>query len=38
MKETMLTHGMIVQEDLDLLHVVDEPEEVVQYIRKFVII
>jgi len=38
MKDTMLAQGMIIPEDLDLFRVMDEPEEVVEYIRKFVIV
>jgi len=37
LKDTMLSQGMIIPEDLDLIRVIDEPEEVVEYIRKFVI-
>jgi predicted Rossmann-fold nucleotide-binding protein len=29
---------MITREDMDLIRVMDEPEEVVDYIRKFVIV
>ncbi|HET6488210.1 MAG TPA: TIGR00730 family Rossman fold protein [Syntrophales bacterium] len=38
MKDTMLAQGMIIPEDMDLFRVMDKPEEVVEYIRKFVII
>ena len=38
LKDTMLAQGMIVQEDLDLIRIIDEPEEVVNYIRKFVVV
>jgi hypothetical protein len=38
LKGTMLAQGMIIPEDLDLFRVMDEPEEVVDYIRKFVIV
>ncbi len=38
LKGTMLAQGMITQEDLDLIRIIDEPEEVVNYIRKFVIV
>ncbi|HTZ38733.1 MAG TPA: TIGR00730 family Rossman fold protein [Syntrophales bacterium] len=38
LKGTMLAQGMIVQEDLDLIRIIDEPEEVVNYIRKFVVV
>ena len=37
LKGTMLAQGMITREDMDLIRVMDEPEEVVNYIRKFVI-
>ena len=37
LKATMLAQGMITREDMDLIRVMDEPEEVVNYIRKFVI-
>ena len=35
---TMLGQGMISREDMDLFRVLDEPEEIVEYIRKFVIV
>jgi predicted Rossmann-fold nucleotide-binding protein len=38
LKGTMLVQGMIIPEDLELFRVMDEPEEVVDYIRKFVIV
>jgi uncharacterized protein (TIGR00730 family) len=38
MKDTMLAQGMIIPEDMDLIRVMDEPEAVVEYIRKFVIV
>jgi uncharacterized protein (TIGR00730 family) len=38
MKGTMLAQGMITREDMDLIRVMDEPEAVVEYIRKFVIV
>jgi hypothetical protein len=38
LKDTMLAQGMITREDMDLIRVMDEPEEVVDYIRKFVIV
>jgi predicted Rossmann-fold nucleotide-binding protein len=38
LKATMLAQGMITREDMELIRVMDEPEEVVNYIRKFVII
>ncbi len=38
LRETMLSDGKIAPHDLDLIQVMDEPEEVVRYIRKYVII
>ncbi len=38
LKGTMLAQGMIFQEDLDLIRIIDEPEDVANYIRKFVIL
>ena len=38
LKKTMLAEGKISPADLDLIHVVDEPEEVVKLIKKYVII
>jgi predicted Rossmann-fold nucleotide-binding protein len=38
MKGTMLAQGMITREYMDLIRVMDEPEAVVEYIRKFVIV
>ena len=38
LKDTMLVQGMISREDMELFRVMDEPEEVVDYIRKFVIV
>jgi uncharacterized protein (TIGR00730 family) len=38
LKDTMLGQGMILPEDMDLIRVIDEPEEVADYIRKFVIV
>jgi len=38
LKSTMLVQGMIVPEDMELIRIIDEPEEVVEYIRKFVIV
>ena len=38
LRNTMLDHGMISREDMDLFRVMDEPEEIVEYIRKFVIV
>lgn len=38
LRNTMLDQGMISREDMELFRVLDEPEEIVEYIRKFVII
>jgi uncharacterized protein (TIGR00730 family) len=38
MKSTMVGEGKILPEDLDLIHVVDDPDQVVKHIQKFVII
>lgn len=38
LKNTMLGQGMISREDMDLFRVLDEPEEIVDYIKKFVIV
>jgi len=38
LKDTMLGQGMISREDMALFRVLDEPEEIVDYIRKFVIV
>jgi hypothetical protein len=38
LKKTMLQEGKISPADLDLIQVVDEPEEVVKLIKKYVII
>ena len=38
LKKTMLAEGKILPADLDLIQVVDEPEEVVKLIKKYVII
>jgi uncharacterized protein (TIGR00730 family) len=37
-RKTMLRSGMISPEDLELFQMMDEPEEIVRYIRKFVIL
>ncbi|HQF75675.1 MAG TPA: TIGR00730 family Rossman fold protein [Syntrophales bacterium] len=37
-RSVMLGEGMISREDMELFRVLDEPEEIVQYIRKFVIV
>jgi hypothetical protein len=38
LKKTMLQEGKISPADLDLIQIVDEPEEVVKLIKKYVII
>ena len=38
LKKTMLATGKIDREDFDLIHVIDDPEEVVRHIQKFVIV
>jgi len=38
LKGTMLSQSMISEEDLDFLHIVDEPEDAVRHIQKFVIV
>lgn len=38
LKETMLQKEMILPFDLEMIHVIDEPEEVVKHIKKYVII
>lgn len=38
LKDIVLREGRIGQNDLDLIQVIDEPEEVVKYIQKYVII
>jgi hypothetical protein len=38
MKNTMVKDGKILAADMDLIQVVDEPEEVVKLIKKYVII
>jgi uncharacterized protein (TIGR00730 family) len=38
MKSAMVREGKILQEDLDLIQVIDDPEQVVKHIQKFVII
>lgn len=38
LKGTMLDNGMIEKNDFELIHMVDEPEEVVKHIRKFVVL
>jgi predicted Rossmann-fold nucleotide-binding protein len=34
----MLREGKIIPEDLDLMTIIDEPEDVVKHIQKFVIV
>ncbi|MBN2397951.1 MAG: TIGR00730 family Rossman fold protein [Deltaproteobacteria bacterium] len=38
MKKTMLQEGKISEEDLDLIQVLDEPDQVVRHIQKFVVL
>ena len=38
LKDTMLKREMILPYDLDMIQVIDEPEEVVKHIKKFVIV
>jgi uncharacterized protein (TIGR00730 family) len=38
MKDNLLATDKITEEDLDIFRVMDEPEEIVQYLRKFVIL
>ncbi|MEI7639027.1 MAG: LOG family protein, partial [Syntrophus sp. (in: bacteria)] len=38
MKETMMQELMIGKEDLDYFQVIDDPEEVVRHIKKFIIV
>ena len=38
LKGSMLAQGMISEEDLDFLHIADEPEDAVRHIQKFVIV
>jgi uncharacterized protein (TIGR00730 family) len=38
MKETMLREGKISEEDLDLIQTIDEPDQVVRHIQKFVVL
>jgi uncharacterized protein (TIGR00730 family) len=38
MRDTVFANGNIVKEDLDLIRIIDDPEEVVSYIQKFVIL
>jgi uncharacterized protein (TIGR00730 family) len=38
MRDTMFANGNIAKEDMDLIRIIDDPEEVVSYIQKFVIL
>jgi uncharacterized protein (TIGR00730 family) len=38
LKDTVLREGNIEQKDLDFIQIIDEPDEVVKYIKKYVII
>ncbi|MBW2631008.1 MAG: TIGR00730 family Rossman fold protein [Deltaproteobacteria bacterium] len=38
MKKTMLSEGKISEEDLEFIQVIDEPDQVVRHIKKFVIL
>jgi uncharacterized protein (TIGR00730 family) len=38
LKKTMLTDGKISPADLDLLQIIDDPEQVVKYIKKYIIV
>ena len=38
LKNTMMQEGKITPTDLDLIQIVDEPEEVVKLIKKYVIV
>jgi hypothetical protein len=38
MKEQMLGHGRILKEDLDIFKIMDDPQEIVDYVKKFVIL
>jgi len=37
-KNTLLSHGTISEEDLELLHVVDSPEEAVNIVKQMVVV
>lgn len=37
-KKTMIRSGMILPEDLDFIEIIDDPDEVVRHIQKFVIV
>jgi predicted Rossmann-fold nucleotide-binding protein len=34
----MLGHGRILKEDLDIFKIMDDPQEIVDYVKKFVIL
>ncbi len=38
LKQTMMADGKILEEDLDLIHVIDDPDEVIRHILKYVIV
>jgi predicted Rossmann-fold nucleotide-binding protein len=38
LRKTMLRDGLISPQDLELFQVLDDPEEIVHYIRKYVIL
>lgn len=38
LKDSMLEKGMILPTDLEMIHVIDEPAEVVKHIKKYVIV
>lgn len=38
LRETMLKEGKISEEDLDIVRVIDEPDQIVRHIKKFVIL
>jgi hypothetical protein len=38
MKDNLLSSGKILPDDLEIFRIMDEPEEIVQYLKKFVIL
>lgn len=38
MKDKMISHGRILPEDLDIFKIMDDPQEIVDYVKKFVIL
>lgn len=38
MRNTMLREGKVSPEDLDLIHIIDDPDEAIRHIQKFVIV